>query len=291
LPGTTYPVGNAADGISLYNEHCKACHGENGKGEVAVALNQTGFLSMASNDFILETIWRGRGNTAMPGWSHLEVQSVSDLLAAIRSWDSSLPMGSSINLPEPDLDEGALRYHFLCSRCHGEFGEGETGPAIMNPDFLEAAENRFLYETISKGREHTAMFGWSADVYNQEKLGPADISSIIGFMRKSALKPLTYIYSGSNPGNRDSGAGIFAERCAPCHGTSGEGVKGPALNNQEFLSAASNGYLMGTMTIGRSGTAMPSWGYGQENYPALTGKERQDLVAYIRSWQRIRIKY
>jgi hypothetical protein len=68
-------------------------------------------------------------------------------------------------------------------------------------------------------------------------------------------------------------------------------VKGPALHNQEFLSAASNGFLLATLTLGREGTDMPSWGYGQEEYVRLSGKERQDLVAHLRSMQRIRIKY
>jgi cytochrome c oxidase cbb3-type subunit 3 len=135
------------------------------------------------------------------------------------------------------------------------------------------------------------MFGWSSDVYNKEKLDRSDISNIIGFMRKSAGDPLTYLYPGSNPGDRGQGSGIYAERCSECHGPAGEGVKAPALNNQEFLSAATNGYLMATMTLGRKGTAMPSWGYGEKGSPVLSGKERQDLVAFIRSWQRIRIKY
>jgi cytochrome c oxidase cbb3-type subunit 3 len=184
-----------------------------------------------------------------------------------------------------------LKYHFLCSRCHGEFGEGETGPAIINEDFLEVASENYLYETIARGREHTAMFGWATDVYNKEQLQLQDISNIIGFMRNSALAPLDYIYPGRNPGQSDLGAGLFIKHCAECHGEKGEGVKGPALNNQEFLSAASNGFLLATITLGREGSDMPLWGYGQENYPKLSGKERQDLVAYLRSLQRIRIKY
>jgi hypothetical protein len=70
----------------------------------------------------------------------------------------------------------------------------------------------------------------------------------------------------------------------------GEGVIAPALNNQEFLSAASNGYIMATISIGRQGTKMPSWGYGSDEYPALTTTQRKDLVAWIRSWQRYRIR-
>lgn len=283
--------GNAVMGAVLFSKYCRACHGANGSGEVAVALNQPGFLERADDEFILETILQGRANTAMPGWSHLDQPDLMNLLAVIRSWNKARPAAREIILPEPDLEEGALSYHFLCSRCHGEFGKGETGPAIINKNFMDAAGNRFLYETIAGGRAHTAMFGWSADVYNQEKLGLQEISNIIGYMRESASAPLSYVFPGSNPGNREQGAGIFSDRCTECHGPSGEGTRAPALNNQEFLSAASNGYLMATVTLGRNGTAMPSWGYGQGKYPALTGKERQDLVAHIRSWQRIRIKY
>jgi len=283
--------GNSSRGQLLYEQFCQACHGSNGKGEVAVALNQEGFLSRADNEFIWRTLLQGRGNTAMPAWPMLDKEKLVDLISYLRSWSSSAPSGRILDLPAANVEEGALKYHFLCSRCHGEFGEGETGPSIINEDFLEVASGRYLYETIARGREHTAMFGWSSDVYNQEQLQIQDISNIIGFMRKSAEAPLTYIYPGSNPGQSDRGADLFDKHCTECHGSQGEGVKGPALNNQEFLSAASNGFLMATITLGREGTEMPSWGYGQDKYPRLTGKERQDLVAHLRTKQRIRIKF
>ena len=135
------------------------------------------------------------------------------------------------------------------------------------------------------------MFGWSTDLYNQEKLEVQDISNIIAHMRSAAKGQAAYIYPGSNPGDHQAGADLFRRHCAECHGQSGEGIKAPALNNQELLSAASNGYLLATITLGRTGTAMPSWGYGQDEYPQLSGEERQDLVAYLRSLQRIQIKF
>lgn len=286
-----YSNGSQTEGIRLFEEKCETCHGEAGKGGVAVALNQHGFLSRADNPFIAETIKRGRGNTAMPGWWHLETGEIQNLLTLIRSWNTARPGSGDMDLPLPDLEEGALKYHFLCSRCHGEFGEGETGPSIINADFLDAAGNSFLYGTIAEGRSHTAMFGWSADVYDQERLEKQDISNIIAFMRKSASDPMSYIFPGSNPGDRQKGADLFAQQCAECHGKSGEGLNAPALNNQELLSAASNGFLMATITVGREGTAMPSWGYGSDTYPVLSGEDRKNLVATIRAWQRIRIKY
>jgi len=283
--------GIAGEGQQLFERLCQACHGEQGEGDVAVALNQEGLLSRAGNEFLTLTLLYGRGNTAMPGWSHLEDEQLADLQALLVSWRSRIPDLAPLELPDADLEQGALRYHFLCSRCHGEFGEGDTGPAIINRDFLKASDDRFLFETIARGRVHTAMFGWSSDVYNQEKLSPGDISNIIGFMRHSASIRPSYVYQGSNPGESQAGKILFDQRCAECHGKSGEGVKAPALNNQEFLSAASNGFLLATITLGRSGTAMPSWGYGMEGYPKLSGKERSDLVAYLRSLQRIRIKF
>ncbi|MEN8202517.1 MAG: c-type cytochrome [Bacteroidota bacterium] len=283
--------GKSSGGQHLYERYCQTCHGANGKGEVALALNQEGFLSRADQGFIYKTMAIGRGNTAMPAWPMLENNELADLVAYIRSWSSSSPSSRSLNLPGADVEEGALKYHFLCSRCHGEFGEGETGPSIINEDFLEVASDRYLYETIARGREHTAMFGWAIDVYNKEQLQIQDISNIIGFMRKSSREPLSYVYQGRNPGQSGPGAELFSKNCVECHGERGEGVKGPALNNQEFLSAASNGFLMATITLGREGSEMPSWGYVQDEYSRLTGKERQDLVAYLRTMQRIRIKY
>ncbi len=283
--------GDTILGKQLFTQHCVACHGDEGKGGVAVALNQKGFLERADGDFMLNTLLRGRRNTAMPAWTNLENEKLGDLISYISSWKGNGPTTKEMVLPVADLEDGALKYHFLCSRCHGEFGEGETGPAIINKDFLEVAGDAYLYETIAEGRENTAMFGWTADVFNQEKLEQDQIANIIGYMRASVSEPLTYIYSGSNPGNRKTGAAIFQKRCAECHGSSGEGIKGPALNNQEFLSAASNGYLMATITLGRKHTAMPSWGYGQGDYPVISGTDRQHLVAHIRSFQRIKIKY
>jgi cytochrome c oxidase cbb3-type subunit 3 len=195
-----------------------------------------------------------------------------------------------IDLPEGDPVQGDLQFHYLCSRCHGEFGEGNTGPAILTKDFQSIITDRYLYQTISGGRTHTAMFGWSTDIQGEGKLDPQGVSDIIAYMRLTAQTPRNYIYQGSNPGKAGVGKSLFAENCAECHGEGGEGKNAPALNNQEFLSAASNGYLIATISIGREGTKMPSWGKGSGIYTALSTSQRKDLVAHIRSWQRFRIR-
>lgn len=278
-------------GEQVYKDRCLTCHGEHGRGDVAVTLKQEGLLSRADEDFLLTTLVNGRGNTGMPGWWTLEEEELSGLLRMFMSWRTRALNTSPLHLPQADLEEGERSYHFLCFRCHGEFGEGHTGPAIINKDFLHAASDRFLYETIAKGRVHTAMFGWTTDVYNDEQLDLQEISNLIGFMRASSETGTTYLHAGSNPGRKDRGKDLFAKHCAECHGDDAEGKKAPALANQEFLSSATNGYLLATITLGRADTNMPAWGYGSAEHRQLKGEEREDLVAFLRSIQRIKIKY
>jgi len=283
--------GDKGRGRNLFNKNCMTCHGEDGSGGMAIGLNKKDFLQKADRYFIIKTITTGRKNSGMPGWPVFDKKDLSDIIAYFNSWYRIPDIDRTFLLPEGDLKEGEIRYHYLCSRCHGDFGEGETGPAILDHDFLKAAPDRYLFETISGGRSHTAMFGWSTEVVNEERLGKRDITDLIAFMRSRQSERPDYIRSGSNPGDMGIGKALFGHYCAECHGKEGEGFKAPALNNQEFLSAASNGYIKATITIGRDHTGMPSWGYPGEAYPELSGKDRQDISAFIRSWQRIRIKF
>ncbi|MBL7111118.1 MAG: c-type cytochrome, partial [Bacteroidales bacterium] len=283
--------GSVNSGREIFVSNCMMCHGEDGKDGIVIPLNNPGFLEIASNRFIYETLLSGRGNTAMPSWSHLSDTQMSDLLALIRSWGQQGRINSFPGFGGNDKQEGALQYHYLCSRCHGEFGEGETGPAILNKDFLNAADNDYLYHTIAQGRSHSAMFGWKGQIAGDTRIEDDQIVNIVAYMRSTQHLDWDYIYAGANPGDAISGRELFGRHCAECHGRDGEGTRAPAINNQDFLSAATNGFILATITIGREGTEMPSWGRGDGDRPALAGKERQDLAAHIRSWQKIRIKY
>lgn len=294
-PGVSFEVlsrmaGNPNQGEEIYLRDCSICHAKDGKGDIGLPLNNPDFLATASDRFLYNTLVRGRNTAGMPGWTKYSARELAGLLAYIRTWGRGPLDEISIDLPEGDPVKGDLQYHYLCSRCHGEFGEGDTGPAILTKDFQFLAGDRYLYETISGGRTHTAMFGWTTDVQGAGRLDRQGVSDIIEYMRQTAETPRDYIYQGSNPGNTSNGRSLYTDNCAECHGENGEGLKAPALNNQEFLSAASNGYLLATISIGREGSRMPSWGKGSDAHPALSAAARKDLAAYIRSWQRFRIR-
>jgi mono/diheme cytochrome c family protein len=277
--------GNIQTGIKVYLKWCSMCHGESGEGVVAPAINNQDFLSIATDEFLYCTIVSGRRNTAMPSWSRLKVEEMSSLLKFLRTWQKT----KSIKLPsEPvkgNAQRGDLLFHNLCERCHGKFGSGGIGPAILNRDFLTAASDQFLYTSISRGRNHTAMFGWETDLGKPEKLSENDIQDIVSYMKSRIDSVTDVIYPGESLGKPGPGKTLYLKYCSKCHGYNGEGDKAPALNNQEFLNAATNGFILATISLGRAGTAMPTWGKVNEKNRKLSGAERQDIIAYIRGWQ------
>ena len=275
--------GSRSEGEGVYAMWCAQCHGTRGEGGLAKGISNPDFLAMASDQFLLETIMKGRSNTAMPAWSRLTDRELAGLLAFVRGFQTKPVRSEWRTSVRGDRIRGDSLFYNLCSRCHGRYGEGDLGPAILNRDFLNAATDGFLVESIARGREHTPMFGWTRQSRAGKKLVMADVNDVVAFMR-TAPRP-DFLPPGASAGNPEQGSGLFRELCAPCHGESGEGPKAPALNNQELLGAATNGYLLATLTLGRRGTPMPSWGTGSPQHRRLTPGERKDLVAFVRSWQ------
>ena len=282
--------GNPQSGQIIFAENCAMCH-EAGNGmRLAPNILSEGFLDLASDAYIFRNIVNGRPNTAMPAWRDFSAGQLSDLLAFIRSgqpYSHRAPISIRLN---GSISRGDSIFHYTCSRCHGEEGAGGIGPAILNNEFLRTTKPGFTAETISSGRIHSAMFGYGRSSGGRHPGLENDIQDIVTYMYSRTDSISDYIPAGMVLGDPERGKSLFYRRCAECHGQNGEGGKGPALNNQEFLNAASNGYILATISLGRRGTEMPSWGRGKRGYPALTPQERWDVVARIREWQTVKIR-
>jgi mono/diheme cytochrome c family protein len=283
-------TGGIQRGELLYRDNCAMCHGAYGRGAQVIKISNPDLLAVADDEYLYKTIVNGRGNTAMPGWGKFSSVEMADIIAFINSWQDIPERSGSFSASEGDVSSGEEKYHYLCSRCHGIYGQGDTGPAIFNPDFLDVASDYLLSEMIANGRRGTAMIGWSTAVSKQVRLSSKDVADVIAFLRRSAANPPDVIYPGPSFGSADEGIRLFQNLCAECHGKNGEGTSAPALNNQEFLNAATNGYLYATISKGRTGTEMPSWGRGSDKYRSLSTQERHDIVAYLSQWQRVIIK-
>lgn len=80
----------------------------------------------------------------------------------------------------------------------------------------------------------------------------------------------------------EQGRALYAQNCIFCHQADAIGKPGfaPSLSNPEFLSVASDKFILGTIRDGRPGTGMPPM--------AHLGREKgQAIVAYLRSYSKL----
>jgi cbb3-type cytochrome c oxidase subunit III len=81
------------------------------------------------------------------------------------------------------------------------------------------------------------------------------------------------------------GAAAFASLCARCHGGDGKGSNlAPSLNDKAFLASVSDDFLRHTIAEGRPRTLMPAW--GQDYGGPLTAQEIDQVVAFMRNWEK-----
>lgn len=57
------------------------------------------------------------------------------------------------------------------------------GPALNNPDFLAAADDRFLWATIAYGRRETPMFPSLHGFDGVRQFSEADIEDVVAYLR------------------------------------------------------------------------------------------------------------
>jgi mono/diheme cytochrome c family protein len=78
------------------------------------------------------------------------------------------------------------------------------------------------------------------------------------------------------------GAQLYAQNCVFCHQADAIGKPGfaPSLSNPEFLSIASDKFLLSTIRDGRLGTGMPPFSH-------LGRDKGRAIVAYLRSFSKL----
>lgn len=80
-----------------------------------------------------------------------------------------------------------------------------------------------------------------------------------------------------------AGKVLYEENCDSCHGESGGGGVGPALNAQNFLAMVADDSISSLIRTGVPGTLMPAW--GQAFGGPLTDEQVSQLAAFIRAWE------
>lgn len=208
-------------------------------------------------------------------------------------------LASGISYAGGNSDNGAKLYERNCAVCHGDKGQGRGGPMgwfsggggevsglignqLNNQTFLSTATDDFLSKTIMNGRPGRAMVAWKG------RLKDSEVEDVIAFLRTWQKSPSVSLDPNPVWGDPAAGKELFAGSCASCHGKKGEGTEfGPALNNQGFLDAASDDFILQTIKRGRQGTVMRSFLQGNNDAVVeLEPYQLNNIVAFIRTWDK-----
>lgn len=289
-------TGDAKPGEHLYNTYCASCHGEKGIGYLAGSsgpgIGLKGFLEVASDDYIYETMKYGRSGTPMrpmlgaQGLANLNDEEAFNIIAYLRSLqgvkDTAAAEPAKAVAGDPKI--GEQQYNMNCMACHQKDGTGKPGfaPSIRNRDFLAIASDDFIRTTVSKGRLGTAMAP-------RPDISAENVNHIIAYLRAVPTPnpvKITVDDSLEIRGDATAGATKFTTYCATCHGDKGAGyvtgVAGPAIGMAGFLDTASDDYIFQTVKQGRAGTAMKSF-IGAEGVANLNKEDVADIISYLRS--------
>jgi cbb3-type cytochrome c oxidase subunit III len=185
----------SSDGATIYGAFCSGCHGLDGMGRRAPgmaalpSIANPDFLTLVSDEFLEETVKRGRPGRRMPGWGEkdggLLPDEIKAVVAHVRAMGGveSRPTQTPARWVTGNAARGKALFESSCGGCHGARGEGADGPALANPVLLASATDTFLVETIRRGRRGTAMEGFETPSVVRRTLAKEDIESVVAFIR------------------------------------------------------------------------------------------------------------
>ncbi len=185
-------------------------------------------------------------------------------------------------------DEGETLYKTYCIACHATGKDStydetfkRTIPAIMNPAFLSAANDKLLKTIISEGRADTQMTAWKTEAAGLEE---PEIDKIIQYLAKDRPKTKPAPFSLTKfDGDIEYGEDLYKVRCMGCHGQNGEGGVGLNLKNPVLQNMFDPEFLAITIRDGREGTHMVAFGkYGV----GFADQDIVDVISYVKTFDK-----
>jgi cytochrome c oxidase cbb3-type subunit 3 len=153
---------------------------------------------------------------------------------------------------------GAAAFKVNCIQCHGSGASGGGSfPNLNDDDWLWGGKTDELYQTIT----HGVRFAADPDTRVSEMTAFADI---LDGGQIDAVSAYVVSLSGpvENAGLAASGAQIFADNCASCHGENAKGNRelgAPDLTDAIWLYGSGEAAVAAQVRAPRNGV-MPAWG-------------------------------
>ena len=152
------------------------------------AIANPDLLRRVPDEFLTETITRGRPGRRMPAWGEisggLRADEIKKVAAYLRQLGPAYqPDGKPARWIQGDPVEGKHLFNSVCSGCHGPNGQGGEGPALNNSVLLSSAADSYFVQTIGLGRRGTAMQGFLEPHPARPTLSQSEIENIVAFLR------------------------------------------------------------------------------------------------------------
>jgi mono/diheme cytochrome c family protein len=184
------------DGSALYQQHCAACHGIDGRVSALgrqlkpfPARNLRAVADVVSRDELRRIITYGVQGTAMdPKKYTLDDLQVDAVIDYIRSFTYT-----------PDLARGKRLFREVCAICHGIDGRAKTGLGAMNLVYTKL-DLAGIVHTMRYGRSGTMMTSKRHQLTNPE------INDIAH-----------YVYALRYNASPVRGSKLYEKDCASCH--------------------------------------------------------------------------
>lgn len=199
LPGKPTPADveikprDVRDFAVLYSQSCAGCHGQDGKGNGALALANPVYLAIVSDDTLRHATALGVPGTLMPPFARSEGGMLNDeqievLVKGIRSrWakpdalNGAAPPPYAADSPG-DAQRGTEVYATFCASCHGPDGKGtEKSGSIVDGSFLALVSDQNLRTTVMAGRPDRGHPDWRNCVTNRP-LTATQVTDVVAWL-------------------------------------------------------------------------------------------------------------
>jgi len=175
------------------------------------------------------------------------------------------------------VEGGRAAFKLHCVQCHGAGAAGGKGyPNLNDDDWLWGGEMESIHTTLLHGIRHPGDENTRVSVMpafgRDEILTPAEIEAVVEHVRKISGQE-------AKPALAATGAVVFAEQCAVCHGEAGLGNRelgAPNLTDKIWLYGGDRASLTYTIVNARGGV-MPAW------QDRLSESTIRQLTAYVHS--------
>ena len=193
----------------LYADNCAACHGAEGRGGAAIALDDPVYLAVIDDSAMRKIIANGVRGTSMPAFAQsaggmLTDRQIDVLTSNIRSrWsrpgilDGANPPSYAAKSPG-NVERGEASYKTYCSSCHGSQGQGgPKGSSITDDSYLALVSDQGLRTIVIAGRPELGAPDWRRNVPGKP-MSDEEITDVVAWLVSHRVQSPGQPYSVAN---------------------------------------------------------------------------------------------